>query len=90
MTHRPPEDARLAVEIPARVKQRLRLDGAQSWVVVSEWNEFIWPGPDLRRLPDGDESTVPYGMLPPSLFAIIRDRFLALAKAGSARRIRRT
>ena len=53
ITHRPPEDARFAVQIPAIVKWRLRLDGAQSWVVISEWNDFIsGRGPDLRRLPD--------------------------------------
>jgi hypothetical protein len=90
ITHRPPEDARFAIEIPAIVKRRLRLDGAQSWVVISEWNDFVWPGPDLRRLPDVDESTVAYGMLPPKLFAIVRDRFLALANAGAAVRVRRT
>jgi hypothetical protein len=90
ITHRPPEDARFAIEIPAIVKRRLRLDGAQSWVVISEWNDFVWPGPDLRRLPDADESTVAYGMLPPKLFAIVRDRFLALANAGAAVRVRRT
>ena len=90
ITHRPPEDARFAVEIPAIVKRRLRLDGAQSWVVISEWNDFIWPGPDLRRLPDGAKSTVAYGMLPPKLFALIRDRFLTLANAGAAARVRRT
>jgi hypothetical protein len=90
ITHRPPEDARFAIEIPAIVKRRLRLDGAQSWVVISEWNDFVWPGPDLRRLPDADESTVAYGMLPPKLFAIVRDRFLTLANAGAAVRVRRT
>jgi hypothetical protein len=90
ITHRPPEDARLAVEIPATVKQRLRLDGARSWVVISEWNDFLWPGPDLRRLPGEDASSVAYGMLPPRLFAAIRDRFLALATTGAAARIRRT
>jgi hypothetical protein len=90
ITHRPPEDMRFAVEIPAIVKRRLHLDGAQSWVVVSEWSDFVWPGPDLRRLPDGNESTVAYGMLPPKLFAIVRDRFLTLANAGAAARVRRT
>jgi hypothetical protein len=34
-----------AVEIPAKVKERLALGQEQSWVVLSEWNEFIWPGP---------------------------------------------
>jgi hypothetical protein len=90
VTHSPPEHPDLAVEIPAKVKQRLRLDGARSWVVLSEWNEFVWPGPDLRRLPGADESSVAYGMAPPSLYAIIRDRFLALARSRAAARVRRT
>ena len=42
---------RWPVEIPAPVKERLRLDADRSWVVLSEWNEFIWPGPDVRRAP---------------------------------------
>jgi len=90
VSHSPPEHPDLAVEIPAKVKQRLRLDGARSWVVLSEWNEFVWPGPDLRRLPGADESSVAYGMAPPSLYAIIRDRFLALARSRAAARVRRT
>ncbi len=90
ITHREPEDVRLAIEIPAAAKQRLQLDGARSWAVISEWNDFVWPGPDLRRLPGRDESTVAYGMLPPGLFAVVRDRFLAIAKAGAAARVRRT
>jgi hypothetical protein len=63
-THSPPGDASLAVEIPGKVKQRLQLDHARSWVVLSEWNEFIWPGLDLRRVPAADDSSVAYGMLP--------------------------
>jgi glyoxylase-like metal-dependent hydrolase (beta-lactamase superfamily II) len=90
ITHSPPDHASLVVEIPARVKQRLRLDEVRSWVVLSEWNEFVWPGPDLRRLPNTDDATVAYGMLPPSLFATIRDRFLALATSGAALRVSRT
>jgi len=90
ITHSPPDRRSLAVEIPAKVKARLRLDEARSWVVLSEWNEFVWPGPDLRRLPDTDDSSVAYGMLPPGLFATIRDRFMALASSGAATRVRRT
>ena len=90
VTHSPPAQAALAVEIPAQVKERLRLDAERSWVVLSEWNEFIWPGPDLRRAPGGDDNSVAYGMLPPRLFATIRDRFLALATARRARRVPRT
>jgi len=90
VTHSAPDHPDLAVEIPAKVKQRLKLDDARSWVVLSEWNEFVWPGPDLRRLPGADEFSVAYGMLPPSLHAIIRDRFLALVRSRAAARVPRT
>jgi glyoxylase-like metal-dependent hydrolase (beta-lactamase superfamily II) len=88
--HSAPDHAGLAVEIPAAVKQRLKLDAEPSWVVLSEWNEFVWPGPDLRPAPTGDDASVAYGMLPPGLFATIRDRFLSLAPAGVPRRVPRT
>jgi len=90
VTHSPPTQPTLAVEIPAPVKTRLGLDADRSWVVLSEWNEFVWPGPDLRRAPGGDESSVAYGMLPPGFFTTIRDRFLALATTRQARRVPRT
>jgi len=90
ITHREPSDERLAVEIPAKVKSRLRLDEARSWVILSEWNEFVWPGPDLRRLPGADDLSIAYGMLPPRLFATIRERFVAIATSRAARPVRRT
>lgn len=80
----------MAVEIPPRVKARLRLDSERSWVVLSEWNEFVWPGPDLRRVPGGDEATVAYGVLPPNLFDSIRDRFLTLVRSQRSTRVLRS
>jgi hypothetical protein len=38
-----------AVEIPLAVKKRMGLDGDHSWIVTTEVNRFIWPGPDIRR-----------------------------------------
>ena len=90
ITHTPPDHPALAVEIPAAVKRRLQLDEARSWVVLSEWNDFVWPGPDLRRLPGANDASVAYGMLPPALFATIRDKFLAIVNSGVARRVPRT
>lgn len=90
VTHTEPENVERAVEIPFRVKERLGLDAARSWVVLSEWNEFVWPGPDLRRARGGDEASVAYGMLPPGLFASIRERFLALTGKPGQRRVLRT
>jgi len=80
----------MAVEIPGPTKARLGLDGEQSWIIISELNEFIWPGPDLRPMARGDLSSVSYGFLPPGLFRIVRDRYLALDAARRVRSVRRT
>ena len=88
VTHTPPADPDLAIEIPLSVKQRLRLVDARSWIVLSEWNEFVWPGPDLRRLPES--GGFEYGMLSPGLFASIRNAFLAVVRSRSASRVWRT
>ena len=90
VTHSPPDHPALAVEIPAVTKKRLGLDDARSWVVLSEWNEFVWPGPDLRRLPDATDASVAYGVLPPGLFAVIREKFVAIVNAGRAKPVSRT
>ena len=79
VTHTPPENAGDAVEIPAAVKKRMRLDGLRSWIIVSESNRFAWPGPDLRLL-DGGEGY--YGPLPPALFDEVKRRFVEIARAG--------
>jgi len=90
ITHSPPERAQLAVEIPQRVKERLGLDADRSWAVLSEWNEFTWPGPDLRPVPGADDRAVAYGFLPPRLFAVIREKFLSLIEARAAERVQCT
>jgi hypothetical protein len=61
ITHTPPRDLERAMRLPPATKARLGLDDQDSWVVTTEVNRFIWPGPDLRPLPGGDLS---YGHLP--------------------------
>ena len=90
VTHLPPVRSGHAVEIPTAVKRRLGLDDAPSWVAVTEWNEFLWPGPDLRLLPGKGDASAAYGMLPPGLFAAIQRAFLTLAKKKAATPVRRT
>lgn len=63
ITHTLPQDLSLAVEIPTKIKQHLRLDAERSWVIISEWNEFIWPGPDIRLMLSGS-----YGMVSRKFF----------------------
>jgi hypothetical protein len=81
VTHSPPVQPELTLEIPSEVKRRLRLDSQRSWVVFSEANRFVWPGPDLRALPGKDLSSVAYGILPPHFFRVLRDRYLAAVRA---------
>ncbi|MDR3471229.1 MAG: hypothetical protein P4M09_06025 [Devosia sp.] len=90
VTHTQPEDVAAALELPPAVKQHLGLDTERSWVVLSESNLFDWPGPDLRRVGDRDDSSVAYGFLPPRFFAELRRRFLALEAVARSRRVQRT
>jgi hypothetical protein len=87
ITHTRPHDIDEAVEIPLAVKRRMGLDDARSWVVVNEFNRFLWPGPDLRP---ANRGRFDYGPLPPGLYRAIRERFLACAKAQRLRAVPRT
>jgi hypothetical protein len=90
ITHTAPGNPDDAIEIPAPTKNRLGLDAGRSWIVITEANEFVWPGPDLRTLPGRDTSTIAYGSLPPKLFAHVRDRFLERAQRDKSARVRRS
>lgn len=54
ITHSAPTDPAAAVELPPAVKRHLGLDDERSWVVISEGNEFEWPGYDLRKVGSTD------------------------------------
>ena len=84
ITHRPPTAAEDAVELPAATKYRLGLDDQRSWVMITEVNRFIWPGPDLRPVSRGESSRFDYGFLPPALFKRIT---AALAAQHQKRRL---
>jgi hypothetical protein len=70
ITHSPPADPDDAIEIPAAVKLRLRLDGERSWIVLTESNRFAWPGPDIRLL----ETNRPDWALSPNGLGQLRGR----------------
>ncbi len=64
VTHTPPEVLERAMQVPSATKARLRLDGRASWIITTEVNRFIWPGPDIRTVPGGAAA---YGQLPASM-----------------------
>lgn len=78
VTHTPPSERHEAIEIPPATKRRLGLDDERSWIVLTESNRFVWPGPDMRPI---DSDTGYFGPLPPTLFAEVKRRFVELAKA---------
>lgn len=90
VTHTPPSDPNLAVEIPPLTKRRLKLDDSRSWVVIAEANQFAWPGPDLRLGASGDAASVAYGQLPRALFDSIRNKLAAAIKARRLQVVART
>ena len=84
ISHTEPENPDMAVEISIRVKAHLNLDSERSWVVCTEVNRFIWPGPDIRPVVIEGDQKYSYGVLPPKLFAKITKTLLrSLAKIVS-------
>ncbi len=77
ITHAQPSDARVAVEIPPRVKEHLGLDGERSWALLDEFNVFTWPGFDLRPIKHR-HGRVDYGYLPPRFFDRLIERIREL------------
>jgi hypothetical protein len=70
ITHSPPEKPGDAIELPANVKRVLGLDQERSWMVTTELNRFLWPGPDIRVASGRD--TPLYDALPEVLFDKLR------------------
>lgn len=90
ITHARPADPLDAVELPPATKARLGLDDERSWIVVTEGNRFVWPGPDLRALPGRGPESAAYGMLPPTLFNLVKQRFLSRVRDRRAGLVTRT
>ncbi|MGE4065111.1 MAG: hypothetical protein AB7E79_17230 [Rhodospirillaceae bacterium] len=90
ITHSLPRDTKDALEIPRDVKSRLGLDDERSWIVLTEANRFVWPGPDLRPAIRGDASSIAYGTLPNRFYAEVLARFLESADTRRAKITSRT
>ncbi len=72
----------------ARVRQVLSLDDTPNRVIVSEHNVDEWPNAVLSLLP-GQPDTFSCDFIPPGLFALIKARFLELARSKESRTVRR-
>jgi hypothetical protein len=81
ITHTLPNNLAVAVEIPPRVKQYLGLDEERSWIILDDFNEFLWPGYDIRSI-SGKIGKYDYGLLPPALFKQITSKIIELRQKG--------
>lgn len=79
VTHTPPDDPAISIEIPPDVCRMLGLDGDRQWLRFDELNRFAWPGFDLRPIP-GRGGAYDYGMLPPNLFEKLKQCILRRQK----------
>lgn len=89
ITHSEPTAGTQAVEIPAALCSLAGLDAGRAWVVLSEFNEFVWPGYDLAIIPGSNPRNIAYGYLTSGFFAAVRQRWLALVDAGMSTRVPR-
>ena len=74
--------------MPGAVKRHLGLDSDPSWIITTEVNRFIWPGPDIR--PAGNSDTPFYGPIPAKLFSQVKQQISDNAKAQQAAIVKRT
>lgn len=81
ITHAPSPDPDGAVEIPEATRRRVGLDAERQWIVLTDLNSFLWPGPDLRPTPGKGAASVVMGLLPEKLSALLNQRLQALLRA---------
>ncbi len=90
VTHTPPADVTDAVTFPEDMKRALGLDDAPSWIVTTEANAFLWPGPDVRPVPGRTPKTVVYGKVPDRLLQQVARSYLANREKQRSRLMPRT
>jgi len=88
VTHSEPRSPQSGIEIPINVKRDLGLDNDRSWIILTELNRFIWPGPDIRIVDGGDDPF--HGAIPDHLFIQTRNAIVARASANLLRMTKRT
>lgn len=90
VTHSPPAHRSDAVSFPQDMKRLIGLDDAPAWIVTTEANSFIWPGPDVRPVPGRKPATMIYGTAPHGLLKTVARSFLSNRDRQRAKVVKRT
>jgi hypothetical protein len=64
LTHTAPYHPEESILLTQETKQRVGLDGNDSWLMCNEVNKFTWPSALIRTVPYSSPRTFVYGMLP--------------------------
>jgi len=89
ITHTSPRNPADAVPFPVPEKVRLGLDDVPSWIVTTEGNAFIWPGPDIRPIPARPHGTLIYGQVSGTTLQQVARSYLANRQKQRERLVRR-
>ncbi len=89
ITHSEPRDPATAVEIPADERRRIGLDGERSWVILTKFNAFVWPGSHLGSIPQREPETFVYGQLSKTFFTRVLFQVQTLIRAKRVERVGR-
>lgn len=87
ITHTPPLKDEDGIEIPQATKRRLGLDSERSWIITTELNQFVWPGPDIRPTASGEYL---YGYLPEKLMHLVINQVKMHARDKLLKTVTRT
>jgi hypothetical protein len=90
ITSRRPASPEDGIEIADTTRDRLGLQREPCWVLLSEVNRFVWPGPDLRPVERPAGRFYSYGLLPRGQFIRIRDAVHQRARDRRLDVVRRT
>lgn len=84
ITHSP-KTTESGLAIPAKIRRHLALDEKSAWISLTDANEFTWPGPDIRPLPDR-RGVWSYGVLPVEFFEALKHQIAATPRAKAVPR----
>jgi uncharacterized protein YifN (PemK superfamily) len=91
VTSQTPEDTSMAVQMPSQVKNHLGLtDRPASFIITTEINRFVWPGPDIRPFEHMGRMDILYGQIPATLFEMVRTSLINNIRAHRHATTRRT
>lgn len=90
VTHLAPATPEGGVLLPSEEKQRLGLDDLPSWIITTEGNAFIWPGPDIRPIPGPAPGRLIYGRISGPLLRNVARSYLANRQRGIGKLVSRT